>query len=197
MRKRNRIILWSAAVLVVLGLTVWLICPSGPPDPIYNGHRLSWWVSAFCRGRADIPDLDSNAVPYLIQSLKAHDGLIDRGYSTAFPHFPDWLQNRLSEPDPQRRRVYFASQFLGSLGPTARPAIPDLLHVANTSNDPVARMAAIDALSQISTRNDIAVVQCLAAAARDKDPDVRYTAGMDLERLDPKAVVSTEADLLR
>jgi len=189
MRKRRRIILWSAAVLAVLGMTVWLISSSGPPDPVYNGHRLSEWVAGVGRESDSyrLPSsVDSNAVPYLVWSLKSRDGPIKSAYLNLYLHSPAWLQTRLVVPAPAWERHFAACGILASIGPAARPAIPELVARVKTNDEPGIRLQAISALSEIATRDDAEVINCLIDASKGKDPEIRDTARGALEKIDPE-----------
>ncbi len=188
MTKRNRIILWSAALLAVLGVTVWLICPSGPSDPVYGGHRLSFYLSVLPPSQdwLDTRLLDSNAIPYLVHTLKQHDGSIRRAYIRVYPRLPTWLSSRLGYPTPAVRRKFYACGFLGSMGATARPAIPDLIRLVGSNEETLVRVSAIQALSQIALRNDADVMACLATASKNADISVRTAAVIALQQLDPR-----------
>jgi hypothetical protein len=187
MTKRGRIILGAVVLaLAVLAISAWLISTSGPPDPVYSGHRLSYLVSHLTIGIwTPPPGLDSNAVPYLAQTLNTRDGPARKAYIGLYPHFPNLLKGRLDPPMSADGRKVKACLMLGSLGVIARPAIPELVRLIN-SNDPVTvRRIAIYSLSQIGRRNDAPVMQCLAAAGRDTNSAVRTAAAVALQRLDP------------
>jgi hypothetical protein len=134
MTKRSRVILSTVAVLAVLGLTVWLVLPSGPPDPVYGGHRLSFYLSVIAPSQDWLNTrlLDSNAVPYLIHTLKQHDSSVRRAYIRAYPRLPAWLSSPLGYPVSATRRKFIACDLLGSMGATARPAIQELIHLAGS-----------------------------------------------------------------
>jgi hypothetical protein len=191
MTKRGRIIL-AVVTLAVLIVIAWSIFKPRPPDPIYGGHRLSWWVLTLPFGNEPVvspPGLDSNAVPYLIQCLKTRDSPIRKGYRTLYLRFPFWLRNRSNRPiDPWEQRDY-CFMLIASLGPAARPAIPELIRLLD-SGDGVEAEGALDALSMIASRDNAAVVEALTAAAQDKDPRVRDSARTALEKIDPKAAAT-------
>ncbi len=63
------------------------------------------------------------------------------------------------------------------MGPTARPAIPELIRLVNSDDEFPIRMVAIDTLSKIAAPNDAAVIDCLLAASKDKDPQIASLAG--------------------
>lgn len=129
MRKR-RIIVLAVAVVAVLGGVIWWAVATRPPavpDPVYGGHRLSYWVN---RPQAEVgPAMDSNAVPYLAQVLKRRDGPSPNRRMRFWRGIPDWLKNQLGFATPAAEAKAASCQYLGNLGPTARPAIPDLIHV--------------------------------------------------------------------
>ena len=203
MRKRGRIIL-AVVTLAVLVLTAWLLSPSAPPDPVYGGHRLSYWVltgpvvkvgvdpwgnpygirlSTVPRIQILGPQLDSNAVPYLIQTLKTRDGPIRKAYIHSYPHFPAWLRSRLDYPIPAASRVDVAIQYLVNLGPAARPAIPELVRMTGTDEIWSVRRAAINALGDISYSYDDDAVECLKALSKHKNPEISFMADQALQQI--------------
>ena len=190
MTTRRRIILSSAAVvLALLVVTIWIASPSGPPDPVYGGHRLSWWVSDAQAAKSPQilpPGIDSNAIPYLLQTLKTADSGFHKAYLHLYPNLPTSVRNRLAQPLTAVQRKFFALLFLSSMGPTARPAIPQLVLMVNTHEGEHPRIDAIYALSMIATRNDAEVIAALHAASKDQDPNIRAQAVVALQRLDPQ-----------
>jgi hypothetical protein len=187
MTKRSRVILSTVAVLAVLGLTVWLVLPSGPPDPVYGGHRLSFYLSVIAPSQdwLNTQLLDSNAVPYLVHTLKQHDSSVRKAYLRVYPRLPTWLSSRLGYPVSAERRKLFACEYLGSMGATARPAIPELISLAASNEEALARVSAIQALARIASRNDADVMACLETASRDGNTSVRTAAVIAIQQLDP------------
>lgn len=202
MRKR-RIIVLAVAIVAVLGGWIWWALWSRvppPPNPVYDGHPLSQWVdySGFLPSPvgwdnpAKVPRFDSNAVPYLIQTLSARDSVLRKNYFHLWLRLPagsprDWL----SPPVPAAGLRANAADFLARIGKGARPAIPALLHVLREDGDVGPRMAAAQALTWIADRDDKPVLEALAAAAtKDPVPMVRTFAGLDLKDIDPEAAVN-------
>src|SRR6476619_659391 len=101
-----------------LALVLVLVCPlagcgwlenSGPPDPRYEGRRVSAWVRQALRhdygARQAILRLGALAVPSLIRELQAYhpyqQSLGRKAYATFFEHAPAPLLNHLPAPvDP-------------------------------------------------------------------------------------------------
>jgi hypothetical protein len=181
MTKRSRVIL-AVVTLAALAGIAWSILKPGPPDPVYDGHPLSYWVAGGPWGTWKIPSgLDSNAVPYLIQSLKSRDGLFRKAYINLYPRFPAWVRNRLSYPVPAEHKRSMAARLLGSMGSTARPAIPDLVHIVKADDNYYVRRDAINALRTLAYGYDAAVIECLKAASKDKDSQFAIMADQALD----------------
>ncbi len=86
MGKRGRILIVVVAISVV-GVVGWSIFHawSAPPEPMYQGRPLSYWLLGYsfpfngtnAPSRADadaaIKDAGTNAIPLLLQMLRAHD----------------------------------------------------------------------------------------------------------------------------
>jgi HEAT repeats len=191
MRKRGRIILAAAIFTLLGGLAAWVLTtrqPS-PPDPVYNGNTLSAWLNQMPGQKP--PPLDTNAVPYLIMALNAHDGVLRKTYTRLWAHFPSWIQDRTpaageAEAWMIRRN---ACQFLAVLGVNARPAIPGLVRLLKEDNNSGVRLDATIALGQIADDNDRTVVEALISATKDKDLVVSTVAGRALSHIDREAAV--------
>jgi hypothetical protein len=209
--KRGRIILAAVFLAVTGGLVWWLLTPlqPGPPDLVYDGHPLSYWVNppgengVFKYGQPSVikigiqtsssttsstyiflKSLDSNAVPFLVESLKRQRGGLRRVYNGFWRRAPSWLQNHLPAPKHAwiRDNTFF---FLQTLGVSARPAIPELIRILREEDGDLYHDFAIVTLGVIATRDDKSAVEALVAATRDPDGGVRQTAVEEIERLDP------------
>jgi hypothetical protein len=185
MRKRGRIIL-TVVILAVLGGFAWHALTPHPPDPVYKGHPLSYWVSGAPGGKwSDPSPLDSNAVPYLVQALKSRDTPLNKAYNHLWPHLPVWLRNRTWVPNYAAGRRFVSCRLLVTMGTNARPAIPDLIRLLNEDDEVAVRAIATEALRSIANRNDAAVVVALTAATKDRDTAVRLQATDALQSLAP------------
>jgi hypothetical protein len=108
--RKGRIIILVAAVFAVLALIWWTanVSATSVPDPVYGGLPLGYWLSPSLlpgsHGQFDffklVPSTDSNAVPYLVQALKAREGRMHRAYYHLLPHFPGWLKQRVPGRPP-------------------------------------------------------------------------------------------------
>jgi hypothetical protein len=155
-------------VAAVGGVALWAFLPSGPPDLVYSGHPLSYWVG----GDISYPDigfypvLDSNAVPYLAEALKRQDGLARRDYQKVWWHLPGWFEARLPVPRRSALEKARACYLFSSLGADARPAIPELIRVFRGDENDDVRSAAAFALCNIANRDDKDVVDALSSATK-------------------------------
>jgi HEAT repeat protein len=185
MRKRGRIIL-AAVILTALGGFAWWALEPRPPDPVYGGHPLSYWVDLPSPLPQKPSALDSNAVPYLVQALKSKDGTLRKTYQKLWDHLPGWLQDRAAFPKSAANMRYNACWLLGFLRAKARPAIPELVRLLREDDDENVRMVAADSLGKIANRDDKAAVEALVATVANADSDYfRGIATDSLKRLDP------------
>ena len=102
MKRRRKFIILALSLIVVLALCA-LLGPSGPPDPIYNGKHLSYWLTQrkpyqppvafqWTEPVLDYKRLDTNAIPYLVYAFESSDGPARSKYSEFWPKLPGWLQ---------------------------------------------------------------------------------------------------------
>src|ERR1700722_16619511 len=99
MRKRGGIIRLGAifALVGVFSLLAY-VRYSYPPDLVYDGHPLSYWVRGFgTYGSLGVyPSfLDRKALPYLVATLRRHDGKPWHSWEKIRPYLPGWLRIRL------------------------------------------------------------------------------------------------------
>src|SRR5262245_48385918 len=99
----------------------------GPPDPVYEGHSVSWWLAnprwEKVEGgeRLIEPKWDARAVPFLIKTLETPESTVSRTYAKLYHKVPLRIRELLAEPqsDLQARRL--AMHFLVELKDDARP----------------------------------------------------------------------------
>ena len=176
-------VLAVAAVAVLGGALLWAVTrPPAVPDPVYNGHPVSYWVRS--QVTTDLV-LDSNAVPYLVQRLKA-DGPLRKAYDRLWYHLPAWVHVRLPSPVDKDLVRQTSCILLGNLGTKAKPAIPDLIRLSREDYDMGRVMAAL-ALGKIARSEDTAAVQALVAMAKDPDTNFGAIAVAALSTADPQA----------
>lgn len=219
MMKRRVMILALAVVAVLAGVIWWAVAsrPPAVPDPVYDGHPLSFWVdpssgresSSRGMGTNWFPSLDSNAIPYLIQTLKKHDGIIRKSYDRLWPYFPGFLQGDM--PGSLRSKiVYLGGPYsdltplpgprssagervnscfcLALMGARARPAIPELIRLVGEDDDGEVRTTAVWALANVARADDQSAMEALkTAATKDMNPNVSGLAGWELARFGPVA----------
>lgn len=180
MRKRRVVILAVVVVAALVGWIWWAVATQPPSPLVMNAGN----------GNLQSPlSLDSNAVPYLVQGLKTRDSAFRSAYNRAWPHFPDWLKRSAPAPTSVASARYRCIWLLANLGTTARPAIPELVHVLREDDNANFRAAAASALGLIANGKDQPVVEALEAATKDTDANVRAAGGRVLSRIDPDAAI--------
>jgi hypothetical protein len=199
MRNRGRIVLAVVAFAMVCGLAVWTLMDHhlSPPNLVYDGHPLSYWVRYVPLVTAGptlelFPrSIDSNAVPYLVQALKIRDGAFRRAYIRLWPHLPGWLQNYSTNPKYANawRVKADCCAYLRILGKKARPAIPELICLLKQDDDELIRAWAAQALGVIGNPDDKAVIEALTMVAADKVSLAGQYSARALKQLDPEAAL--------
>jgi hypothetical protein len=144
------LVLLFAVAVAVIGGVWWWQCP--PPEPVYDGQRLSQWIAARPAQLEDealrpfeIEAFGPEAIPWLIHMVQhgRHPVLL-RG-PRPFTKFPNWFRRYLPQslgglrPGPRDQRVD-AIYALECLGPKAAPAIPVLARVLRGKDEDLARV---------------------------------------------------------
>jgi hypothetical protein len=157
--KRRRVIfvaLVCAAVAIVMAL-VW----PGEKEPVYQGRNLSWWVMGvrdLSEGPAEraervkaLHKIGTNALPFLVKCISAAS---DPG--------PDEVDNAIRKVNGRAGLTWIEIRYRKNerckdavcafriLGSRARPAIPELIALAHSTNAAVAS-AAGESLAAIRT----------------------------------------------
>ncbi len=157
---KNRLYLAGGVLLVaaVGGLLWWP--PRQPPDPVYNGKPLSYWLTNILSGFSPSLALDPwmghappkweweavpppSAVPFLIKALERDSWFGASIYrKQVWPKLPPSIKRHLPPPvdNPTIRRQ--AAYLLGQMGPMAKPATPALIRASKQDDDPVVRLLA-------------------------------------------------------
>src|SRR5262245_1636847 len=86
---KNRRILFAGALLLVLGTMAWFVFASQPPEPSYQGIKLSDWLAGYppaFHSRSTFPapideavrNMGTNCIPLLLRELGAQDSHLKR-----------------------------------------------------------------------------------------------------------------------
>ena len=185
MRKRVYLVL-AGLFLGAAGLATWEGMRQHPPEPVYEGRPLSYWIRQprviQVNGRlraTDLPKFDSNAVPFLVACLERCENPLSRFYFSAWSELPAWIKPCL--PRPMRSDVVLVNALgaLGSIGPAAKPAIPVLVRELKEDKAVAIRCFATQALWQFAGE-DLTAQAALVNAMQDPDSSVRQSAAMAL-----------------
>jgi hypothetical protein len=195
-RRRKVIVVVLVLVLVVTFCAI--LIPSGPPDPIYDGKPLSYWVAqpvpnsllvggfVITLSQPTAHRVDAQAVPYLLSALERGD---DTGYKFRqfiWTNSPAWLQSRLTKPAPASLVRLRAATMLTQLGDDALPAIPALIQILEHNPNALVRLHVVNVLGAIGKNDSAAAKALIKAATNDPDANVRATALDFLLRLNPE-----------
>jgi HEAT repeat protein len=146
MGKRGRILIAMMAVVVV-GAMAWAFfaARSAPPEPVYRGKPLSYWLQGYTSAAVftNVPsqmeayeavhDAGTNAIPLLLQMLQTENSqakitLVLWAFSIPYvKHHYSWPLNK----------SYLGLQGFSALGMNATPAIPDLIKILNENSNSI------------------------------------------------------------
>jgi hypothetical protein len=169
--------------------------PRRTPEPVYDGTALSYWLTnVYSFNSKNMPQYpegllnDSNAIPFLLKSLKGDTSFGAVVYrDQVWPRLPIAIQKLLPPPPPVNlMRVPNALFFVTQMGPAAKPATPSLIKALKGDDSPRVRQFAALALGYIGASNS-SVTTALTQALKDKDLTVRTSATNALLKLDPEA----------
>ena len=155
-RKLVRRLLIALPIICAFGAALYVgFWPSHEkPEPIYEGHSLSSLLIDYPSRRNQfeqdeiagaVRHIGTNAVPFLVEWIRAKDGPIRRAFlnwTGRHPHFP------LHPNSPAYEKNMKALYGFLILGPIAKPAVPDLIELVQNGN-PQQKAFAVSSLGSI------------------------------------------------
>lgn len=141
MGKRGRILVVSVAI-VVLGVVGWSIfhASSAPPEPMYKGKPLSYWLqgyviasgpSATTHANTAVRAAGTNAIPLLLRMLQTQDSPTENKL-VAWAFSIPYVREHYTRPFDESFQAW---QGFRDLGIIAAPAIPDLIKILNENTN--------------------------------------------------------------
>jgi hypothetical protein len=119
----------------------------------------------------EVRAIGPDAVPYLIEMLRVQDGPTRRLGVKIGKKLPARLRQYWPDlPDPEQLH-YNAARMLNEFGPTAKPAVPDLIRILETEK--ITALFAVDAFEAIGP-DAAAALPALHAAWTNQDKLFRY-----------------------
>lgn len=143
MSRWRKIALAVGAVVgvVAIAMLAVVLAIKFPADPYAEGRKSSEWFDIALTNRfrsmeaeRAIRSLGAKAVPYLHDKIKEEEPWVER-YRKVLAKAPAFIQNRLTPPKNTDSVRLKAAECLGSIGPEARPALPDLLRMLKAEAD--------------------------------------------------------------
>lgn len=185
----------SVILLGVLLLMIGLRVAGRPPDPEYNGDRLSEilggvGISSHLQDTAHadwvLVQMGESAVPYLVHQLSRRDSRTWNSF-VIFLEEKDWNWFGFWPSDERKIQALIACKILGDDAASALPAITKLL---SESPDYAVRRNAALALGGIGPSAAPAVPQLIAVLQNDPEPWVRQEAARALGKIGPAASIA-------
>ncbi len=171
-------------LVAALGWAGWQAVRPLPPEPVYHGKPLSYWlaiepVPGFLRVESKP---DSNAIPFLIAALKRDSWAGAAFYRKwlwpkLYPRLPPSARKRLPPPrfgNPIVRQN--AATLLGDMGTVGSRSIPALIKALKVDEDVSVRACAAWALGKFGTWNKSVVAALTQASTKDTNARVRVIA---------------------
>jgi len=170
--KRRRIVtLLVCVVLAVLAMAVF----TPPREPSYGGRTLSQWLE-ICRsagvGRVPLEQsenaadavraIGTNALPFLVQWIRYEPNPGQQKLRRKFTAI-GWIRDAIALGRDVNRSSSAKIGFM-ILGPTARPAVPELIRIINDTNCPLASSAAFGAIVRLGEDAILPVAEALTNA---------------------------------
>jgi hypothetical protein len=157
---RNRKIVIASVLVVVLGAIAWALfrAPS-VHEPVYAGKTLNEWLEVYDPGHAillgkeweetdaAIRNMDTNAIPFLLQMLRSHDSDLKLRF-VKLAQKQQFFKVRFVDASILHHRAEIG---LKLLGPRAEVAVPALLEIYDRAPSMDSQQAAARVLSQFTT----------------------------------------------
>ena len=190
MRRRLTIVVVGAICLAAIPFAL-----TAPREPVADGHPISYWLdysknTTHTEREAAIRKLGVAAVPWLVQQVKLKDTL-PRTWLAAIARKQSWI--RINIPIPEVQHLYAVEGFR-ILGPTAAPAVEELIRYLRDPSPEVRRTCA-GALGVIRVEPE-RVIPALLPLLRDTDDGVRGEAVFSLGYFGKEAEAAVESLLL-
>jgi hypothetical protein len=185
----KRILIAVAIGVALLAGAVWLLIHTlGQRETLYQGKTFNYWIGQMNSRAAALSNqtrlvLDTEIIPHLTGTM-FHD-TNDPPLRLALVEEMNSLPGvQIYLPRAATRRAWAANS-LGTIGPGARQAIPDLIQ-ALIGNDPAVRPAAARALGQIQGEPDT-VIPLMIACLDDLQEGVPEAAAEALGLFGPRS----------
>lgn len=171
--KNKAMALTALTLLAALAFVTWTLNRE-KPEPGWNGRPLSAWTEDLATGSSKeireaaedaIRHIGTKGIPSLIQMLRARDTFLHRALVVLGRQFNGKQNIALLNITPAQKKYDRAALGFEALGPTARPAIPELKKLL--SRHPMPEYVA-DALSAISPEGVAAILESVPKVAPEK-----------------------------
>lgn len=203
MNRRKRILSVATFALISCGLGLLLFLSHEPPEPIYNGKPLSYWVQGYdklfstnvTQSKADdaIRQMGTNAVPRLFRLLEARDSKL-KSWAMALLQRQHWIRFSFK---PAEDKNFEALSAFKALGPSASNVVPRLIETFDSNPDAYSQQAVPAILSYIGPPARQAV-PALVRGTANTNWIVRFNCAVAIRKIepDPKLVVRALIKLL-
>lgn len=190
MRKIKKLIITVA--LVLLGFASWTI--SHPPEPTYQGKRLSYWLERYHPysgfygepgpDQADdaIREIGTNAIPVYLRILRETDSPLRIKFASQLQKVP--FLNFKSTYTPVAIKHHEVRQAFYVLKDRPESAIPPLIEIYNQNISSSSKSTAADILSTYGPKAKAAIPFLLQGTTNDYS-DIRATSIHALSRISP------------
>jgi HEAT repeat protein len=160
--RAGRLIIVSAFLgIALIGFRNWR------SEPQHKGKPISYWLSR-PQQYSEIREIGPTAVPYLIGALRTRDTWGRTFCNKLRSLLPAELRKRLPHYESAVEVRIRAAQYLGKLGPEAKPALADLVKRLGNQSSITEQMVVLEALRAIGP-DARSVLASLKAGLRSED----------------------------
>lgn len=164
-------ILFAGLVLFVAGGIIWFVlAPYEPPEPVYQGRSLSYWLDRYdssSRTEAEeaVLKIGTNAIPTLLRKLQAKDSGLKRKL-VALAEKQDFINFNFKTAEDEYNPAVEGFRILGD---QAKDAVPALITMYDQSPPPDLRERIAMALGNIGPSAKSAIPSLLRGVTNTDD----------------------------
>jgi HEAT repeat protein len=172
---------WLMGLSALIGITL-IGFRNWKTEPQHKGKPISYWVNQ-PHQYSEVREIGAAAVPYLIGGLRTRDSWWRTACNELRSVLPAALRKRVPAYEPTVEIRIRAAQYLGQLGPDAKPAVADLVKLLSKQTAITETRVVLEALRAIGQEAKSALAS-LRAGLHSEDALVRVETARTIWKVD-------------